>query len=119
MLRNALVHYQRIVNSFFDIDERGRIEAIAIDFMQPVGNALMIFGEDSLALGLNRRHILRLYLLIHIFIPCDAILPLCGQGGLAFDESVIIPLGLLQFGTEGFHALVIITLCSGEDAVLL
>ena len=57
-------------------------------------------------------------MLIHIFILRNSVLPLCGQGGLTFNKGVIIPLGLIQLSGKGFH-LVVITLGSGEDTLLL
>ena len=58
-------------------------------------------------------------MLIHIFILRNSVLPLCGQGGLTINKGVIIPLGLIQLSGKGFHALVVITLGSGEDTLLL
>ena len=41
------------------------------------------------------------------------------QGGFALDKVVVVSLGLLKIGGKGLHALVVITLGTGEDVLLL
>ena len=91
------------------------IEAVAVDFGNGFRNPAFSLCSDSLAFGFYGTFITRPDMLIHIFILRNTVLPFCGQGGFAFDEVIVVPLGLLKIGSKGLHALVVITFGPGKD----
>ena len=66
-----------------------------MDFRNRFRNPTFTLGAEPLAYGPNQLLVPRLDALVHIFILRNDALPLRGQGGLAFYETVIIPHGMV------------------------
>jgi len=85
MLFNLPIHRQIEIGFLCGIRQYLRVKGFPIDFGNSFRNPAFALITEPLAFGLNCLLVTRLDALIRILILRNAVLPLRGQGGFAFN----------------------------------
>ena len=112
------IHRQIEISFLRGVGQGVRVEVLAVDFGNGFRDPTFILSPDALAFFFDLFLITGLDTLINVLIHRYAVLSLCGQGGFALNEGIIILLGLLQIGGKFLHVLIVSTLGTGKDATL-